>query len=86
MREPDMAGYDARSVVDYLLKADCNAIVVNAGGIVDFFPIEGKLRRSNPFGNGIDVLQSLTEQCHKHGIAVIARVDFRGVEKERYEL
>ena len=35
--------------------------------------------------DGQDMLKDLTEACHRNGIRVMVRVDFRGVEKERYE-
>lgn len=39
LRESDAKEYDAAAVVRYLQKDGCNALCVNAGGIVDFFKI-----------------------------------------------
>lgn len=39
LRETDAKNYDANAVVQYLKKDGCNALCVNAGGIVDFFKI-----------------------------------------------
>ncbi|MDR1638235.1 MAG: hypothetical protein LBT59_00935, partial [Clostridiales bacterium] len=85
LREPDAKGYDAKAVASYMEESGSNAIVVNAGGIIDFFQAKGPLRRINVFLQEQDILGDLTYECHKRGMAVMARVDFRGVEKERYE-
>ena len=36
LRESDMVGYDAKQVVEYLVKTNSNSIIINAGGIIDF--------------------------------------------------
>ncbi len=85
LREPDLQNYDTDKVVAYMKKTHMNCIVVNAGGIVDFFPNTMKLKRENRYIGRQDMLRDLTEACHRNGIRVMVRVDFRGVEKERYE-
>lgn len=85
LRESDMVGYDAKQVVEYLEKTNSNSIIINAGGIIDFFPIEEPLGRKNVFMGDRDILKELVEECHAHDISVMVRVDFRGVEAERYE-
>lgn len=85
LREPDIVGYDAKSVVNYLEETNSNSIIVNAGGIIDFFPIEEPLGRRNMFMKDQDILKQLIEECHKRHITVMVRVDFRGVEQARYE-
>ena len=84
-REPDIMHYDAVSVVDYLKKTSTNCIIVNAGGIVDFFENDTELGQKNPFMTTEDMLRDLTGECHDNGIRVMVRVDFRGVDKARYE-
>ena len=43
LREPDAKDYDAAAVVAYMEKSGSNTLVVNGGGIVDFFqnPLPG---------------------------------------------
>ena len=84
-REPDIMQYDAAAVVDYLKKTHTNCIIVNAGGIIDFFDNDTELGRRNSFMTTEDLLGDLTKECHENGIRVMVRVDFRGVEKTRYE-
>lgn len=85
MREPDIVDYDAKSVIEYLLAAQANCLVVNAGGIVDFFdnPVEMGFR--NPFLTSENHLADLMREARSHDIKVIVRVDFRGVDRQRYE-
>ncbi len=84
LREPDAKDYNAKEVVDYMLKAACNTLVVNAGGIVDFFqnPLPGG--NVNAFMGNRDLLMEITDACRSAGIRVIGRVDFRGAEEKTY--
>lgn len=82
LREPDASNYDAKNVVEYMKKSECNTLVVNAGGIVDFFQNPLPAANINSFMGKRDILKEITEECHKNGIRVIARVDFRGVEEK----
>jgi hypothetical protein len=84
LRESDAGNYDARSVVNYMQKAHCNVLVVNAGGIVDFFQNPLPASNINPFMGSRDILKEITDHCKTAGIRVIARVDFRGVEDHVY--
>lgn len=82
LREPDAAKYDAVSVTDYMFATGCNTLVVNGGGIVDFFRNPLPAANINPFMGSSDILMEITKACHEAGFRVIARVDFRGVEEK----
>lgn len=84
LRETDALNYDAEAVVSYMIKTHCNTLVVNAGGIVDFFqnPLPGA--NINRFMQNRDILREITVACQQAGIRVIGRVDFRGVEEQVY--
>ncbi|MFH5181791.1 hypothetical protein ACHHV8_03680 [Paenibacillus sp. TAB 01] len=86
LREPDVVDYDASSVVEYMEQIHANCIVINGGGIVDFFRHDLVTANPNPFMTQEDLLRDLTDACHERGIKVVVRVDFRGVEKKIYEL
>lgn len=85
LREADGKDYDPKAVVEYMGETNSNVLVVNAGGIFDFF--------CNPFVTNSpvkqmgdrDILREISSACHKAGIRVIARVDFRGVTPEVFE-
>ncbi|MDE7353972.1 MAG: hypothetical protein K2O06_13140 [Acetatifactor sp.] len=85
LREPDIQNYDAKAVVDYMQKANANTLVINGGGVIDFFPNPLELNKLNQFMGGKDILKDVCQEIHKAGMHVIVRVDFRGVEKERFE-
>src|SRR5687768_1550231 len=80
LREPDAKDYNADAVVAYMEKAGCNTLVVNGGGIVDFFQNPLPAANINSFMGKRDILKEITTSCHAAGMHVIARVDFRGVE------
>ena len=84
LRETDARDYDAAAVVAYLKAAACNTLVVNGGGIVDFFQNPLPLANMDPFMGGRDILREIATACRDAGIRVIARVDFRGVEEHLY--
>ncbi|MEO5601768.1 MAG: hypothetical protein ABIR06_12655, partial [Cyclobacteriaceae bacterium] len=81
LREPDATHYNAKAVVDYMEKSGCNTLVVNGGGIVDFFQNPLPAANINSFMGKRDILKEITTACQSAGIRVIARVDFRGVEE-----
>jgi hypothetical protein len=85
LREPDAVNYDAKSVVAYMEKAGCNTLIVNGGGIVDFFQNSLPAANINSFMGKRDILKEITEACHAASIRVIARVDFRGVEEKIFQ-
>src|SRR5688572_16197743 len=85
LREPDASNYDAKSVVSYMEKTGCNTLIVNGGGIVDFFQNPLPAANINSFMGKRDILKEITEACHAVGIRVIARIDFRGVEENIFK-
>lgn len=84
LREPDVLKYDAKAVVAYMEKSQCNTLVINGGGIVDFFQNPLPAANINSFMGKRDILKEITEACRAAGIRVIARIDFRGVEEKIY--
>ncbi|WP_276373214.1 alpha-amylase family protein [Chryseolinea sp. H1M3-3] len=85
LREPDAVNYDAKSVVAYMEKTGCNTLIVNGGGIVDFFQNPLPAANINSFMGKRDILKEITDACHAASIRVIARVDFRGVEEKIFQ-
>jgi len=85
MRQPDAADYNVDSLVNYMKSVHANTLVVNGGGVVDFFQNKLEMANINPYIGKRDLLAEIVAGCHKAGIKVITRVDFRGVEKDRYD-
>jgi hypothetical protein len=83
-REPDVQDVDAAAVVRYLQETRANCVVLNGGGVIDFFRHEHALANPTSFlPKDRDVLGDVVAACHRAGIRVLARVDFRGVEEAR---
>ena len=85
MRQTDAIDYNTDSLVNYMKAAHANTLVVNGGGVVDFFQNTLPMAKVNPYIGKRELLAEIVESCHKANIKVIARVDFRGVDKERYD-
>ncbi len=85
LTEPDIICYDVHKVVHFLEEVEANCVVINAGGIVDFFNNTLELANPNKFMTHDMLLTDLPKECHKRGIKVIGRVDFRGVEPHVYD-
>jgi hypothetical protein len=85
LRQTDAASYNVDSLVHYMTAVHANTLVVNGGGVVDFFQNSLPMANINPFIGKRDLLAEIVEGCHKANIKVITRVDFRGVHKDRYE-
>jgi hypothetical protein len=84
LRQTDAIHYNVDSVISYLKTIHANVLVINGGGVVDFFQNTLPLANVNPYLDGRDLLEEVVTACHANHIRVIARVDFRGVEKKRY--
>jgi hypothetical protein len=84
LREPDAGHYDAAAVVQYMKSSACNTLIVNAGGIVDFFQNPLPAANLNRFMGDRDILKEITQACRAEGIRVVGRIDFRGVEEKIY--
>ena len=84
LRQPDAADYNVDSLVQYMEEVHANALVINGGGIVDYFQNTLPMANVNPYIGSRDLLADIVKGCHESGIKVIARIDFRGVHKERY--
>ena len=87
LREIDIINYDAKGVVDYMKKSNSNTLIVNAGGIIDFWHNDDGFSHWNPFmKDGQEILTDICSECHKSGFHVITRIDFRGAQKYRYDV
>ena len=86
LRQPDVIDYDVDSLVAYLKSTHADVLVINGGGIVDYFQNTLPMANINKYLGDRDLLKEVVEACHANEIKVITRVDFRGVEKERYDL
>jgi hypothetical protein len=68
-------GLNPDSLVDDLVRFSANTLIINAGGIMAFYPTKLESQYTNPHMNPT-MLGEVVRKCHEHGIKVITRFDF----------
>jgi Hypothetical glycosyl hydrolase 6 len=76
--EIDVVRYDIPWWRDHWKRTGTQGIVVNAGGIVAFYPTRVPLHRRAELLGERDLFGELVEAAHRDGIAVFARMDSNG--------
>src|SRR6187402_2399326 len=75
----EAATLDPDSLVKDLLAFSANTLLINAGGIMAFYPTELDFQYTNPYMRP-RMLGDVVARCHAHHIRVIVRFDFSRVE------
>ncbi|SPF39950.1 conserved exported hypothetical protein [Candidatus Sulfopaludibacter sp. SbA4] len=73
--EKDPVQYDIPWWREYWKRTEVQGVIVNAGGIVAYYPSKFPLHHRAEFLNGRDLFGELTEAAHRDGIVVMARMD-----------
>src|SRR5437764_10854909 len=73
--ERDPARYDIEWWREFWKRTAVQGVVVNAGGIVAYYPSKFPLHHRAGFLNGRDLFGELTKAAHDDGIFVMARMD-----------
>lgn len=73
--ELDPEQYDIAWWRDYWKRTAIEGVIINAGGIVAYYPSKFPLHHRAEFLNGRDLYGELTEAAHKDGLVVMARMD-----------
>jgi hypothetical protein len=86
--QANLPAYEATLNVDSLV-ADlqhfsANTLIINAGGIMAFYPTKLKYHYTNPYMQP-NMLQDVIEKCHNAGMRVIVRFDFSRAHKSIFE-
>jgi hypothetical protein len=82
--ELDVTRYDIPWWRDYWRKTCVQGIIVNAGGIVAYYPSKFPLHRRAQFLGDRDLFGDLLHAARRDGIAVLARMDSGGAANEFY--
>jgi hypothetical protein len=69
------AALNVDSLVQDLLAFSANTLIINAGGIMAFYPTKLENQYTNPYMNE-NMLNDVIQKCHANGIKVITRFDF----------
>src|SRR5262249_52085174 len=83
--EIDVTRYDIAWWRGHWKRTGTQGIVVNAGGIVAYYPTRVPLHRRAEFLGERDLFGELLKAAHEDGIAVFARMDSNGAGPEGYE-
>src|SRR5690625_1369327 len=82
--EKDSINYDIDWWRGYWDRTQTQGIVVNAGGIVAYYPSEIPFHRQAQFLEGRDLFGDLCNAAHADGLAVFARMDSNRAHEEFY--
>jgi len=78
------AGLNVDSLVDDLIYFSANTLIINAGGIMAFYPTKLENQYINPYMQK-DMLKDVISKCHDNGIKVIVRFDFSRAHQSIFE-
>ena len=83
--EKDPIRYDIDWWRAYWKRTATQAVIINAGGIVAYYPSRFPLHHRADFLNGRDLFGELTKAAHEDGLFVMARMDSNRVSDDFYE-
>ena len=75
LNELDPEHFDLQWWRGYWKRSETQGMVINAGGIVAFYPSKEPLQHQAQFLNGGDLYGDLTRAAHADGLKVFARMD-----------
>jgi len=82
--EKDPPQYDISWWRTYWKRTETQGIIVNAGGIVAYYPTRVPLHRQAQYLQGRDLFGELCKAAHQEGLAVFARMDSNRAHQEFY--
>jgi hypothetical protein len=82
-RDPDR--YDIPFWRDYWKRTQVQGVIINAGGIVAYYPSKFPLHHRAEFLHDRDLYGDLTRAAHEDGLAVLARMDSNRTAKDFYD-
>ena len=83
--EIDPARYDIDWWRRFWTRTQTQGIIVNAGGIVAYYPSRVPLHRPAQTLNGRDLFGELCQAAHQDGLVVLARIDSNRAHEEFYQ-
>ncbi len=83
--EKDPERYDIAWWRQYWKRTATQAVIINAGGIVAYYPSRFPLHHRAEFLNGRDLFGELTKAAHDDGLFVMARMDSNRTAEDFFE-
>jgi hypothetical protein len=85
INEKDPAHYDIEWWRKHWKNTNTQGVIINAGGIVAYYPSKIPLHRQAQFLEGKDLFGELCRAAHEEGLAVFARMDSNRAHEEFYK-
>src|SRR5688572_29080699 len=86
--QTNLPAYEANLNVDSLISDlkyfSANTLLINAGGIMAFYPTKLEFQYVNPYMKP-NMLRDVVDKCHAAGIRVVVRFDFSRAHKSIFE-
>ena len=82
--EKDPASYDIKWWRNHWRETAIQGVIINAGGIVAYYPSNVPLHRQAQYLGGRDLFGDLCNTAHNDGLAVFARMDSNRAHEEFY--
>lgn len=83
--EKDPANYDIAWWRKYWKRTETQGVIINAGGIVAYYPSKVPLHRQAQYLQGGDLFGNLCHAAHEEGLVVFARMDSNRAHEEFYK-
>src|SRR5271157_4810962 len=83
--EHDPPAYDIPWWREYWKRTALDGVIVNAGGIVAYYPSKFPLHHRAEFLNGRDLYGELAQAAHDDGLAVLARMDSNRTSEDFFQ-
>ncbi len=83
--ERDPVRYDIPFWREYWKRTRVQGVIINAGGIVAYYPSKFPLHHRAEFLNGRDLYGELAQAAHEDGLAVLARMDCNRTAEDFYQ-
>jgi hypothetical protein len=83
--EKDPQQYDITWWRKQWKRTQVQGVIINAGGIVSYYPSKVPLHKPSQFLNGRDLFGELCHAAHEDGLAVFARMDSNRASEEFYK-
>lgn len=83
--EKDPANYDIAWWRNHWKSTNTQGVIINAGGIVAYYPSNVPFHRQAQFLGGRDLFGELCRAAHEDGVAVFARMDSNRAHEEFYK-
>lgn len=80
----EAATLNADSLISDLIEYSANTLIINAGGIMAFYPTKLDFHYQNPYAKA-NVMKDIVKKCHDNNIKVIVRVDFSRIHESIYK-